>query len=205
MPHFRIERFLGYNAHMRTRVPPAIIALALVAWPLRAQEPAPDAPPPEAPPPEAPPAEPAPETPPPAPPPPPAAAPAPAPVPAAPAAPAEASAAPAPTAESDEPSVEEKRLVAYVATGVAVVSLASGITFGLLANAQYQCAADVIACNQGRANKIVGEELFDERNEIEQKAIAADISYLFAATAALVATVNYLQGFVFTDDAGSAE
>lgn len=96
-------------------------------------------------------------------------------------------------------------MVAYVATGVTVIALASGITLGVLANDQYQCAADVIACNQGRANKIVGGELFDVRNEIEQKAIAADISYLFAATAALVATVNYLQGFVFVDEAGSAE
>lgn len=193
---------------MRTWVTPAIVALALVAWPLRAEEPAPPEPaPPAAPPPapaeppaEPPPAEPAPPVEP-----PPAALPT-APPPAAPPPAAEPSTAPAsPTTASDEPSLEEKRLVAYVATGVAVVSLASGITFGILANAQYQCAADVIVCNQGRANKIVGQELFDARNEIEQKAIAADISYLFAATATLVATVNFLQGFVFTDDVGSAE
>lgn len=116
---------------------------------------------------------------------------------------APAEAAPPAAADQEEPTVEEKRLVAYVATGVAVASLAAGITFGLLAQSSYDCAIDVIACNQDRKNKIVGEELFDARNDVEQKAIAADIAYLFAATAALVATVNYLQGFVFVDDGGA--
>ena len=115
---------------------------------------------------------------------------------------AEAAAA---TADPDEPTAEEHRLVAYVASGVSVVSLATGITFGVLAQAKYDCAADVIACNQGRPNKIVGRELFDLRNDIERQAIAADIAYLFAATSALVATVGYLQGFVFVDAERGAE
>lgn len=192
---------------MRMCVSTLIAALVLATAPLAAQEPPlPEPPPPEPPPATAPPAEPQPPEAPPAETPPPAAAPAAAAPPPAEQPPAAAPAEPPPpAAESDEPTVEEKRLVAFVATGVTVIALASGITLGVLANDQYQCAADVIACNQGRANKIVGGELFDVRNEIEQKAIAADISYLFAATAALVATVNYLQGFVFVDEAGSAE
>ena len=70
---------------------------------------------------------------------------------------------------------------------------------------KFDCVSDVIACNDSRANKIVGEELFDARNDIERTAIAADISFLFAATSALVATVGYLQCFVFTDGAEGAE
>ena len=37
------------------------------------------------------------------------------------------------TERAEEPSLEERRLVAYVSTGVAVVSLAAGITLGVLA------------------------------------------------------------------------
>lgn len=188
---------------MRTCLFTLVAALLIASAPLGAQgatppEPPPAEPPPavtppaEAPPAEAPPAEPAPAIP-------------PAPPAAEPASPMAEAAEQQAVAGEGEPTVAEHRLVAYVATGIAVVSLAAGITFGVLANDQFQCAADVIACNQGRQNKIVGEELFDVRNEIEQKAIAADIAYLFAATAALVATVNYLQGFVFVDEAGSAE
>jgi hypothetical protein len=103
-------------------------------------------------------------------------------------------------AQSEEPTVEERRLVAYVATGLSVASLAAGITFGTLAQLELDCASDVIACNAGRQNKIVGAELFDVRNEIEQKAIAADMAYLFAGAAAIVATVGYLKGFVFIDE-----
>ena len=91
-------------------------------------------------------------------------------------------------------------MVAYVATGVTVASLASGITFGLLAQSEFDCAKDVIKCNGGLQNKIVGTELFDVRREIEQKALAADMSYLFALASAVVATAGYLTGFVFVDE-----
>lgn len=103
-------------------------------------------------------------------------------------------------ASTDEPSLEERRLVAYVATGVSVASLITGITFGILAQTEFDCAKDVIACNGGLQNKIVGEELFDVRSEIEQKALAADMAYLFAAASAVVATVGYLRGFVFVEE-----
>ena len=104
------------------------------------------------------------------------------------------------SASAEEPSLEERRLVAYVATGVSVVSLAAGVTFGLLAQTEFDCAKDVIACNKTLNNKIVGAELFDVRSEIEQKALAADMAYLFAAAAGIVATVGYLRGFVFVEE-----
>ena len=103
-------------------------------------------------------------------------------------------------AAAEEPSLEERRLVAYLATGVSLASLVTGVTFGVLAQSEFDCAKDVLACNAGLQNKIVGEELFDVRNEIEQKAIAADIAYLFAGAAAIVATVGYLNAFVFVEE-----
>jgi hypothetical protein len=126
----------------------------------------------------------------------------------APAAPAPAEAAPPPAEAGsvsatapEEPTLEEKRLVAYVATGVSLASLATGITFGILAQVEFDCAKDVVKCNGGLQNKIVGEELFDVRSEIEQKALAADMAFLFAAVSAVVATMGYLNGFVFTEEA----
>jgi hypothetical protein len=104
------------------------------------------------------------------------------------------------SAESDEPSIEDRRLVAYVATGVAAASLITGVTLGILAQAQFDCAKDVVNCNKGLANPIVGEELFDVRSEVQQKALGADMAYLFAAAAGIVATVGYLRGFVFVDE-----
>jgi hypothetical protein len=109
------------------------------------------------------------------------------------------------TAQAEEPTVEERRLVAYVATGVTVASLASGITFGILAQTEFNCAKDVINCNKTLTNKIVGTELFDVRREIEQKALAADMSYLFALASAVVATAGYLAGFVFVDQTAMTE
>lgn len=120
------------------------------------------------------------------------------------AAPAAAPAAAASAERAEEPSVEERRLVAYVSTGVAIASLATGITMGVLAQQQFDCAKDILACNDGLQNKVVGEELFDVRAEIEQKALFADMAYLFAAAATVVATVGYLRGFVFLDEEPTA-
>lgn len=122
---------------------------------------------------------------------------------ASPAAPSTTASAPA-EARAEEPNVAERRIVAYAATGVAVASLATGITMGVLAQAQFTCAKDIIACNSGLQNKVVGEELFDVRAEIEQKALFADMAYLFAGAAAVVATVGYLRGFVFVDEEPAA-
>jgi hypothetical protein len=101
---------------------------------------------------------------------------------------------------AEEPSLQERRIVAFVASGVAVASLAGGITMGVLAQQQYACAEDIIACNQTLQNKVVGEELQTLRAEIEQKALFADMFYLFSAAAALVATVGFLRGYVFVED-----
>lgn len=121
--------------------------------------------------------------------------------PAAPVAPAPAAPAVSVTDRPEEPSLEERRIVAWVSSGVAVASLATGITMGLLANAQYACAADIQACNAGLQNKVVGEEMFDLRAEIEQKALFADMAFLFAGASAVVATVGFLRGYVFVDEA----
>ena len=113
-----------------------------------------------------------------------------------------AAAAPAVSTErAEEPSLEERRIVAYVSTGVAVVSLAAGVTMAVLAKTQFDCAADIIECNKGLQNKVVGQELFDLRAEVEQKALFADMAFLFAGASAVVATVGYLRGFVFVDEA----
>lgn len=90
--------------------------------------------------------------------------------------------------------------MAFVATGVAAASLVTGVTMGVLAQQQFACADDIITCNGTLQNKVVGEELFDVRAEIEQKALIADMAYLFAGAATVVATVGFLRGFVFVDE-----
>ena len=120
--------------------------------------------------------------------------------PAQPTAPAAPPAAVAAERPAEEPSVEERRIVAFVSTGVAVASLATGITMGVLAQVQFDCAKDIVVCNEGLQNKVVGDEFFDVRAEIDQRAILADMAFLFAGAAAVVATVGYLRGFVFVDE-----
>lgn len=110
--------------------------------------------------------------------------------------PAPAAAAPV---DDTEPSLNERRLVAYVATGVSVASLATGVTFGILAANDYACLSDVVACNKGLDKKIVGDKIFDARAELEQKSLIADMAYLVAAASAVVAVVGFLRGFVFVD------
>lgn len=94
--------------------------------------------------------------------------------------------------------------MAFVASGVALASLATGVTMGVLAQQQFACADDIITCNGTLTNKVVGEELFDVRAEIEQKALFADMAYLFAGAATVVATVGFLRGFVFVDEPAAA-
>jgi hypothetical protein len=114
--------------------------------------------------------------------------------------------APAPSAgaavteRAEEPSVDERRIVAFVASGVTVASLATGITMGVLAQQQFACAADIVACNKTLDDPVVGAELLDVRAEVEQKALFADMAFLFAGAAAVVATVGFLRGFVFVDE-----
>ena len=103
-------------------------------------------------------------------------------------------------AASDEPDLAERRLVAYVATGVAAVAIATGGVFAFLAIQQYQCVADVVECNKTLEDPIIGDELFDARAEVEYKALAADMAFLFGAAAALVAATGYVRGFIFTGE-----
>jgi hypothetical protein len=102
---------------------------------------------------------------------------------------------------TDEPSAGDARVVAYVSTGVTVLALAAGVTLGIVAQTQFDCIKDVVACNdvlvgQGAA-PIVGDQLFDARAEVERYAVLADASYLISGVAAVVATAGYLAGFVF--------
>lgn len=106
---------------------------------------------------------------------------------------------------SDEPGLGERRLVAYVATGVAAAAFVTGGVFAFLAWQQYQCVADVVECNKTLDDPIVGEELFDARAEIEYKALGADMAFLFGAAAALVAGTGYVRGFIFTGEDDGAD
>jgi protein-disulfide isomerase len=119
-------------------------------------------------------------------------------------APAGASPTPGATESVDEPSLEERRIVAFVATGVSVASLATGVVMGVLAQQQFACADDIISCNGSLKDPVVGEEFFDVRAEIEQKALFADMAFLFAGASAVVATVGFLRGFVFVDEPTAA-
>lgn len=107
--------------------------------------------------------------------------------------------------QSDEPSLLERQIVAIVASGVAVVALAAGVGLGVFAYVQYQCLADVIACNENLEDPITGTELFDARANVEQLALLADMAYLFAAASALVAVTGFIRGFFFTGKSDDAE
>jgi hypothetical protein len=104
-------------------------------------------------------------------------------------------------AEAEEPSIDELRIVGITAAGVSLLALGTGVVMGVLAQQQFSCAKDVLACNKTLANPVVGTELFDVRAEVDQKAMFADISYLVSAASAVVATVGILRGFVFVEEA----
>ncbi|MBN2361063.1 MAG: hypothetical protein JXR83_16525 [Deltaproteobacteria bacterium] len=98
-----------------------------------------------------------------------------------------------PEAATDTPSDLERIIVAGAAGAVAVAGLAVGITFGVLALGEYNCLKDVVACNEGRTDKIEGTKYLDARAEVERKALYADMGYLVAATAATVAIVGTVE------------
>jgi hypothetical protein len=123
---------------------------------------------------------------------------------AAPEAPSSSGTSAAPADSLEEATLAERRLVAFVAAGVSVASLAAGVTFGVLAQQQFACAQDILACNKTLEKPVVGEELFNLRAEIEQKALFADMAYLFAGASAVVAVVGFLRGFVFVDEGQTA-
>lgn len=109
-------------------------------------------------------------------------------------------AAPSDAERAVDPEVEQQRLVAYVATGISAASLAVGVVSGALALDQYRCLEDVLACNQRLPDPIQGDELFEARAQVDQKAFVADMAFLVAAASAAVAVSGYLLGFVFTGD-----
>ena len=102
--------------------------------------------------------------------------------------------APAPAAGvsdkvAEEPSVDERRIVAFVSTGVAVASLATGITVGVLAQVQFDCAKDIINCNGDLENKVVdaclqfhGGAGYMEEYRISRMFADARVSRIFAGS-----------------------
>jgi len=98
-----------------------------------------------------------------------------------------------PAADAGEPLDLERIIVASVAGVVAVAGLATGITFGILAQQEYDCLNDVVACNADRDDPIEGTDFLDARAEVERKALYADMGYLVAVTAATVAIVGAIE------------
>jgi hypothetical protein len=105
-------------------------------------------------------------------------------------------------AEEDDgdPSLLERRIVAFVASGVSVISLGVGGVFAGLAWQQNQCLQDVVECNKTLDDPIEGTEFLDAKTELEHKAVIADMAFLFAGAAALVAVTGFVRGFVFTGE-----
>lgn len=98
---------------------------------------------------------------------------------------------------------QERQLVAYVATGVTVASLAAGAAFGVLAQQQFDCLANIAACNVTRSDPIVGTDYLDAVAEVEHTAVIADMMYVLAASSAIVAVTGYIRSFVITDEEGA--
>ena len=95
-------------------------------------------------------------------------------------------------------------MVAYVASGASVVALGIGITMGVLAQSQFACLQDVVACNADLEDPIEGSELLDARAEVEHKALVADMMYLVAGAAAVVAVTGYIRGYYMTGEESDA-
>lgn len=109
------------------------------------------------------------------------------------------------SAGTPQPDVMERRLVAYVSTGVAAVALGTGITLGSLALSKYSCLNDVLACNEGLEQPIVGEGFLDQKAEVETLSLLADMAYVVAAAATIVAVTGYIRGYFLTDEDGAGE
>jgi hypothetical protein len=111
-----------------------------------------------------------------------------------------------PAASGVDPTVGERRLVAYVATGVAAVALGAGITLGVLALDGYTCLEDVPACNERDGMEpIEGEDFLDRKAQVETTALFADMAYVVAAAATVVAVTGYIRGYFLTgEDTGEA-
>ncbi|MDP2342202.1 MAG: hypothetical protein Q8O67_14695 [Deltaproteobacteria bacterium] len=96
--------------------------------------------------------------------------------------------APAP----EMPSIDQRRMVGLVATGAAVVALTTGVVAGVLAQAQYDCVSDVVSCNKQRDDEIIGAELFAARTDFQTKALYADMGFVAAVVAGLVAVASFV-------------
>lgn len=101
---------------------------------------------------------------------------------------------------SGDPTVRQRRLIAYVSSGVAVAALATGVTLGVIANNEYSCLADVIACNEQRDEPILGSAYLDKKAEVDTLALFADMAYVVTAAATIVAVTGYIRGYWLTGE-----
>jgi hypothetical protein len=101
---------------------------------------------------------------------------------------------------SGDPTVGQRRLIAYLSSGVAVAALATGVTFGILANNEYGCLADVLACNQTRDEPILGSAFLDKKAEVDTLSLFADMAYVVAVAATIVAVTGYIRGYWLTGE-----
>lgn len=100
---------------------------------------------------------------------------------------------PTPETAPEDTSSLERIIVTGVAGAVAVAGLAVGITMGVMASGEYDCLKDVTACNADRDEPIEGEAYLDAKANVERTALYADMGYLVAATAAVVAIVGAVE------------
>jgi len=107
--------------------------------------------------------------------------------------------------DDDEPTILERQIVAFVASGVAVTSLAVGVVVGFLAWQQFNCLQNVLTCNESLQEPIHGADYFTARSNVEHLALIADMAYLFAGAATIVAITGFIRGFFFVDDGDDAE
>ncbi len=106
--------------------------------------------------------------------------------------------------EEEDPEIarREHRLVGWVSGGVAVAALTTGIIMGVIAKRDYDCLADIQACNAARDEPITGEDFLIQRGKVEERAVIADVAFLFAGASALVSGVSLARGYWPKEDNG---
>jgi hypothetical protein len=101
----------------------------------------------------------------------------------------------------DDPTVMERRLVAYVSSGVAVVALGTGIALGVIAADGFSCLENVEDCNaRDGMDPIEGEAFLEKKSEVESMALFADMAFVVAGAAAIVAVTGYIRGYWLTGE-----
>jgi len=112
-----------------------------------------------------------------------------------------------PPPKGTDPTIADRRLVAYVASGVALVALGAGVGLGVFALDGYTCLEDVTACNaRDGVEPIEGQDFLERKGQVETTAVFADMAYVVAAAATVVAVTGYIRGYFLTgEEPGGAE